>query len=626
MVADLTSSAKCVKHLERSLGIMSNSKQEILDDIAWSKMKPLGMTTTLQARVPLKGNVMETVYLALHHTGNKKHAEIEIVVPIFSDNVIHWRNSKKALLYLGDILVDSDFQISMDMKEESERMEVHYTTPYQTAIKSIETALGHALRNWFYGQDPEIQHDTVQLQIDAWFANGPEWRVLKLSPIAQEDQNNGIIIKSNQLITSHAERLKARIFNPELWSTIDLNSTSIGEYVNESFRLSNGASIQGPEVIPSPKNEFYCKVLAKHAIGLGMNPKRAYTLRNIYEQTVDLVNTEDPIVTRYEPDEKVKLNGVNLLTALMHLEHHTYEDGIAISQRAARLMKASRIIVQLIESDLPVTCLVEPGDSVDSNSVIALDGEHHVLASKLIFPGIVEAVEIFQGKRFGIITNRCWIKYRSFYPMENGDKISNRHGGKGVITIIPDKDMPWCPDTGQQIDICIGPESVINRKAMSVMWEMMLCKRQWQELRGQRPTKQIKVPLTVEVDGKVTWPTDDDHNFEKLAHQYGQKLPLVYKGQQLPELVFFGHMFWMRLDKFSREIVSAVGNKKKTNSFGATIDNAKLSGQRCNLAKILAMTGRNMGVLPYDVIDSNMSGRRFFTNLVHSIRNESFHE
>ncbi len=45
-----------------------------------------------------------------------------------------------------------------------------------------------------------------------------------------------------------------------------------------------------------------------------------------------------------------------------------------------------------------------------------------------------------------------------------GDKISNRYGGKGVISeIVPDHLMPIVKDTGEPIDICFNSSTCVNR-------------------------------------------------------------------------------------------------------------------------------------------------------------------
>jgi len=55
-----------------------------------------------------------------------------------------------------------------------------------------------------------------------------------------------------------------------------------------------------------------------------------------------------------------------------------------------------------------------------------------------------------------------------------GDKLANRHGNKGVITlIVPHKKMPQLPD-GSHVDMCINPMGVISRMNTGQMFEVSL--------------------------------------------------------------------------------------------------------------------------------------------------------
>lgn len=595
------------------------NQQQVLQDEDWSKINPLGMRCQLLSRTTLDGEAFETVELALYHSGSGKFTNVEITIPTFNGNVIEWRNSKKALMYIGQILVDAEFEVSMKTRDESEQMDVHIVTPGETAIRRISDAIASALRNWFYDVDEDYDNSAVQVRVDQWFANGDEWRVLKYSDIAQEDQNNGLIIINPTEKTTHIERMMAKIFNGKLWNLIDMNSTSFGDKANESFRFVEGVTVEEGKLVESRTGSPFCSVLSKHAIGLGMNPKRAYLLRNTFEQVIDLVSSERPLVTPYEEGETNVLHGLNLLTAVMHLEHYTHEDSIAISKSAANKMIASRIVTQLVESDLTVNPLIKEGDPVSSSTPIAVDGDKTVLASKLYMPGVVEKISISKGKRFGVETNRIWFKFRSFYNLENGDKLSNRHGGKGVVVVVPDEEMPWDSNTQKCIEVCISPESIINRRAMSIMWEMMLGIKATQEQQ-----KEIKVSLYEQLDEIIQWPSDENHNFKELAKKFGNKVQLSYKGKDLPEMTFVGPLFWMRLDKIAKEIVSSVGRRSKKNSFDAVIDSAKTSGQRCNAAKILALEARGASAITKDIIQSNMSGTKFFRELIDATRNQQF--
>lgn len=587
--------------------------EQCLDNASFEKMLPLGMTVKVLERIMLEGEQFETLTLSLEHYKARKYTTIELTIPVFNGNVIQWRNSKKALMFVGNILIDSDFDIAMFKKEGSEYMDLSIVPPSTVAIRGIENQLSHALRNWFYDIDTEIDNNLVQIHVDRFFSTGDNWRVLKYSAIAQEDQHNGILIAGNINSPSHVNRMLSKVFNPKLWGTICLNSTSFSDKANESFRLTEGVKCVNGKLINEEGKLPVCSILKRHSIFLEHNPARAYLLRNTIESAIELIKPELPIVSPYESNETNPLHGINFLTAIMHLGIHTHEDAIAISESAAKKMWASRIMTQLIESDAPVTPLLAPGDAVSPDSIIALDGDKEVTASKLYMPGIIEERSISKGKRFGESTQRVWYKIRSFYPLETGDKISNRHGGKGVVKIIPDSEMP-VDVNGNVIEICIGPESIINRKAMSIFWEMMLCKK-----------AQYDGMDKIKVTGAFEGTKNTDYNsFSQLAGLFGTKDVLYLNGEVLPESTYVSKLFWMRIDKIAKEIVSCVKTKRSKNNFGAVVDSAKISGQRCNLAKILALSGRDAIDLAADIIDNNMSGQKFFKQLVDCARNERF--
>ena len=580
------------------------------------QMKPIGMNCTVSRRETLEGGETESIIVNLKHPRIDKNISIGFCLPVFTGSVIKWRNSFKALVHVADVFIDSDFEISLDEREQNNRMELIVKTPSVIIVKAIEEAIASSIRSWFYNAEDYIDFTSVQTSIDKWFSSGIEWRVLKQGNIAKQDQENTIIISPETIRLSHKERMINKVFNPELHGFVDLNSTSVGNNINSSFRLSDGAKYENNTVVKSKNDNPFCKILTNHAIGLQMNPKRAYLLRTTFEASVSLLNTEDPIVTPYAKDEEVKLHGLNLTTAVMHLDEFTHEDSIAISQSAANRMTALREITQLVESHLPVTPLAKVGDEVFTNTPIALDGEKHVLATKLYYPGIVDEISSSIGNRFGEKSHRSWFKMTCCYPLETGDKISNRHGGKGIVVVIPDEKMPQDAH-GERVDICIGPESITNRKAMAILWEMMLTKEA-----DATCVTNIKVNLFDEFSDKLVWSSGPKYDFEGLSKRYGDKIQLYIKGNKLPEETFVGKLFWIRLDKFAKEIVSSVNTQKTKNNIKGIVDQASLSGQRCNPPKLLAMCKRGLQDVALDIIENNMSAKEHFTNIINAIKNE----
>lgn len=580
------------------------------------KIKPIGMNCSVQKRNTLEGDETEAITLTLQHPRVNKSITITIFLPVFTGNVIKWRNSYKALVHVADVLVDSDFEIALGEREQDNRMELMVKTPAMIIVKSIENAITSSIRSWFYDAEEHIDSMAIQTSIDKWFSSGIEWRVLKAGEIAKQDQENTVIISPETIQLSHKDRMINRVFNPDLHGFVDLNSTSVGNNINSSFRLSDGASCKDNIIVKSDNGNPFCKILTKHAIGLHMNPKRAYLLRTTFEAAVSLLNSENPIVTPYEYDEEVKLNGLNLNTAVMHMNEFTHEDSIVISQSAADKMTALREVTQLVESHLPVTPICKIGDEVFTNTPIALDGEKHVLATKLYYPGVVDEISSSVGNRFGEKSHRSWFKMTCCYPLETGDKVSNRHGGKGVVVVIPDEKMPRDAH-GELVEVCIGPESITNRKAMSILWEMMLTKKA-----DAMCLSSIKVDLFNQSKEELEWSSGPDYNFKELSKQYGKKTQLYINGEKLEEETFVGSLFWIRLDKFAKEIVTSVKRQKTRNNIKGVVDQASLSGQRCNPPKLLAMCKRGLQDVAIDIVEKNMSAQDHFNNIIKAIKNE----
>jgi len=70
-----------------------------------------------------------------------------------------------------------------------------------------------------------------------------------------------------------------------------------------------------------------------------------------------------------------------------------------------------------------------------------------------------------------------------------GDKVSGRHGNKGIVSIIvPEEDMPFTED-GDPVDIVLNPLGVPSRMNLGQLYETMLG---WA---GERLNKKYKTPV-----------------------------------------------------------------------------------------------------------------------------------
>jgi len=165
--------------------------------------------------------------------------------------------------------------------------------------------------------------------------------------------------------------------------------------------------------------------------------------------------------------------------------------------------------------------------------------------------------------------------------------------------------MPiWRDQKGHQfrVDICISPISVIKRRSMSLLYEMMLAK------------KAVAEDTHFCVD-----PMDSLENldFKALVKEgWGEKEQLWLGNQPLPQKTFVAPLFWMRLDKLAREQLSAQTGPTVLNHLGLPTDSAKMNGQKRDFSKGMAFFQRHLeDVLKWTVLE-NTTGVDQIENLV----------
>ena len=154
-------------------------------------------------------------------------------------------------------------------------------------------------------------------------------------------------------------------------------------------------------------------------------------------------------------DGKVAL-GVNLLVVYMPWFGYNFEDAIVISEHAAKLLTSvhvyegkderdpEEIIVNVREGDKKIKYGTKLTDKVRFSRHIP-DGE------------VVRILKSQDGLKIWILEKR---------PAEIGDKLTNRHGNKGVISLIlPENKMPYFCVNGEKrvVDVILNPTSVISR-------------------------------------------------------------------------------------------------------------------------------------------------------------------
>jgi len=219
--------------------------------------------------------------------------------------------------------------------------------------------------------------------------------------------------------------------------------------------------------------------------------------------------------------------GRNVLVAFMPWEGYNYEDAILISKRLVKddvftsvhireymveVAELSRGRSEEITYDLPdsvseqekryldpetgivmVGTEVKPGDilvgkvtpkeeedkSIETKLLSAIFGEKldKVKDTSLRVPpaegGIVVDTQILRNSETGKIKAvKVFVAQKR--KIQPGDKMSGRHGNKGVVSrVLPEEDMPFLPD-GRPVDIVLNPLGVPSRMNIGQLLELHL--------------------------------------------------------------------------------------------------------------------------------------------------------
>ena len=193
-----------------------------------------------------------------------------------------------------------------------------------------------------------------------------------------------------------------------------------------------------------------------------------------------LAHAPDTVLeTTNEGTEPVLALGVNAMVALLPWHGLNYEDGVVVSEAFARRMSSRHEVV--LEHPLPfaghglVEPRLEPGAPVergDTLAVVRAPGreDHYIHAP--------EGGE-FRGLWYPPDREVVLLELAVRRSLQIGDKITNRHQGKGVVcAILPDHDMPRIDATGHEgvhlppIDVLLNPVGVLRRLSFGQLWEM----------------------------------------------------------------------------------------------------------------------------------------------------------
>jgi hypothetical protein len=224
----------------------------------------------------------------------------------------------------------------------------------------------------------------------------------------------------------------------------------------------------------------------------------------------ELVDGETPLVqTGSSYDEGWSGRGRNLLTAFLPWGAYTYEDAIVISESAAALLQVKRVRERVFRIPKGATIDTSKENDDKYNDGIIIRGQKVSAGEPLIYLrrerrrrtcGLerrqaeergeilprevketsqevivspysalvtdVEQEQVSEAARgtTGAVT-LVRIKFEITLPCDIGDKLSNRYGNKGVISLrLPHEQMPILKSTGERVQIIVNPGGVERRK------------------------------------------------------------------------------------------------------------------------------------------------------------------
>jgi len=461
-------------------------------------------------------------------------------------------------------------------------------------IQALEKAICEAMMDFFFGGPPPLS-ETAQYKLNLWLSTAPH--IMDVDPsneIEVKDLCGNIVVNLVDEPMSHVSRL----FRPEWLKCLDPCSTPQSDKINVSYRLADGAKIK--DGIIQPGESIFCTTVMDNGIAMSLNPKRLHLMRTTFEGASQLVSPEEP---RIKPRNHC-ISGVHLSTAIMHHGSHTFEDCIVISRSAAAKLNCYVNKRHTIQSLTPIKAMVNYGDIVSPHGILVMTEDEKIhRATKLHSSALVRDIRHYRPTIYNRKGWSCQFDLQSVYSMEDGDKISNRAAGKGVTIIADDADMP-IDENGARIEVCVSPESIVGRMALLTQWEMMVHRMLNQNL-----------ILNIKSD-----PVKADPSFQELVNAgYGSKRQLYLRGVQLPELTFYGHVYWLRMDKFAKEQLSFTSDDRKVNEYGLWKDTARASGQKVELGKAIALSSRGLHNTLTRLMSDNVRGGERLGHLLDTL-------
>ncbi len=264
-------------------------------------------------------------------------------------------------------------------------------------------------------------------------------------------------------------------------------------------------------------------------LALGRNVRVAFMTWQGYNYEDAVIMSEELVKNDVYTSVHMEVHSVDCRTTKLGKEEFT-RDIPNVSPDAVKYLDEEGIVIpgtEVHEGDILVGKLTPKGQSDPSPEekllfAIFNEKSHEVRDSSLRVPhggdGVVQSVQHFRKDKGddlapGVLeTVRVYIIQKRKIGV--GDKMSGRHGNKGVISnVLPVEDMPFSAD-GQPIDIMLNPQGVPSRMNIGQIMELhagLAAKKLGIKVAtpvfdgiSQEELKDLMVEADVPTDGKIT--------------------------------------------------------------------------------------------------------------------------
>lgn len=256
-----------------------------------------------------------------------------------------------------------------------------------------------------------------------------------------------------------------------------------------------------PHCKPGPRVMFQSSQI-KSALGI---PEPSYRKNMIAKHMNVLQNVQRPLYNSMTAEQMGHLTGQNIIVAICCYTGFNMEDSIIINKRLTdtkmlqstlynsvrvdvknAFNKKEKICIPAVKKykkskyiNLDENGIIKIGTKVSENDIIVgkvtpTDDDEFKDTSVFTKRGQSGYVDKIKCVNTSSHTNeRCIVRIAKIHSSTVGDKLSSRHGQKGVIgAVLNSRDMPYC-DNGIIPDLIINPHSFPSRMTLSYLVEMI---------------------------------------------------------------------------------------------------------------------------------------------------------